>query len=485
MFINGNLPSEQLVKVMAEMELITEEAVDAAVKVSIGERKMYATVYVTSPSGGGAEITAAKIRQALEAGGVVFGIDDSILEDIAYNLHYEEYIEAAFAKMPLPGTDGSISYKFEKSVCIKPQENEDGIVDYRELGKIRCVLAGTVIAEVTVPTDGETGYDVCGRELSAKPGKRATFSVGVGTALSEAGDFITATIDGVLHYDNGVFSVRRDLNIKSDIDFHTGNIQFMGDINIQGNIGEGFKVTSTGGNITIYGGVFSGAEISAKGNITIKNVVNHATVKSGGSINLTYCEYCNISADGDLTAQTLMVSDVYCGGTLISKGKSGGLIGGKYTIISGAEVSNNVGSPRYPSTEILLGNNSVLEKERKDLVMLIVRRKNEILDISKTIEYLNNKKKEDTKLAPEKEELLGVSVRNRIRMNRDIVNAEKRIAEIEKLLEDHSSLRLSVSGTIFEKTMININAKRYEVVNECNRVAVYLDENEEFRFDNL
>jgi hypothetical protein len=146
-------------------------------------------------------------------------------------------------------------------------------------------------------------------------------------------------------------------------------------------------------------------------------------------------------------------------------------------------VINNVGSPHFPKTEILLGNNSVLEKERRELTWFIARRKNEIVDLTMIIDYLNNKKKEDSKLAAEKEEILGDSVRSRILINRDITIAEKRIAEITELLENRQSLRLDVGGTIFEKTKININTKSYVFTQDSKHVAVYLGENDEFRFD--
>jgi uncharacterized protein (DUF342 family) len=458
--------------------------VSSYVKVTIGERSESASVIVLQNSGDNTEITIDKLYDAIVKAGIRHGIRQELLKKIVDDkLFNKTYVIALFTP-PAPGKNGSISYRFDRVPTALLVENEDGNVNYRELGLFKSVTKGTVIADITPPEAGVKGVDVLGRDIVPSPVSKASFTIGVGTVLSDDGLQIIAAFDGVINYEKQAFVVKRDLNIRADIDFNTGNIKFKGNINIRGNVGEGFKVESTGGNVVVYGAVFSGAEIKAAGNITLNQVCNHAIIRAGGNVTAAFCEYCDLFADGDITAQTLVVSTVYCGGTLICKGK-GGLVGGHYIILSGAVINGNVGSPNYPQTEILLGNNTVLADERDRLHKEIVRTENEIIDLTMIVDYLNDKKRREYTMTHEKEHMLGESVRARIIKNRTIKEAQKRINEIDQLLQNVQDLRMTVGGTVFSKTRICINTVKHQVKDDRKSVTVYVDKDNEFHFDEM
>jgi uncharacterized protein (DUF342 family) len=458
----------------------TEVPIDFKLNIMLSSNYSTATVYVFPPKFGGADVTPDDIKRALKDNNVTFGILEDKINEICENKEYDQDFVVAKWQQSVNGIDGTITYKYEKFASDVPVEDEAGFVDYKMLGTIRNIYRQTVIAEITLPTPGEPGFDVRGQELLPKPGTKASYVVGTGTVLNEEGTIITALIDGALFFEGGAFVVRKEVNIKSDIDFKTGNIDFLGDVIVSGDVFEGFRVTSTNGSVTIKGAVYS-AEVTAKCDVEIKKGANHAKLTAGGNIRAQFCEYCDLTAQGDIEAQTLILSNAYCGGTLSTKGANGGLIGGRYTLITGAQV-NNIGSPHYPITEVTLGNNAVLANERFELTASIENRNNEIRDLTLIIDYLNNKKKVDFKLPPEKDEILGNAVRTRLIKNRDISQANKRIAEIDAILANRQDLRLEVKGTIYPKTKIVINSCRYEVNTEWKRVSVYLDEDNEFHF---
>jgi uncharacterized protein (DUF342 family) len=459
-------------------------AVDAFAVVKLGEKNFSASIEVFAPRGGGFDVTIDTLKTALKEAGVCYGINENILAQIAEKKIYRNERTIAEFTPPENSINGTITYRFDKFVGNIPLENEEGYVDYRELGKVRSITKGTVIADITLPIDGVPGRDVLGREIAPVPSKKAAFTVGVGTVLSADGLTLSAAVDGHLVYDKNAFTVRKVLDIKADIDFNTGNIEFISDINIRGNVGEGFKVVSTGGNVTIQGGVFSGAVIKAFGNITLYMVANHAKIEAGGNISAAFCEYCNLNAGGDITVKTLILSTVYCGGTLNCTGK-GGLVGGHYTVLSGAVISGNIGSPHYPQTEILLGNNTVLADERDRLLAEIESAEKQIIDLGNIVDFLNAKKRRDFTLTEEKEHLLGKSVRSRIMKNRAVVAAKKRIEEIEHLLDNIQDLRMTVGGPVYSKTRICINTAKYVVRDDLKSVTIFVDKNNDFHFDNM
>jgi uncharacterized protein (DUF342 family) len=455
----------------------TLPVIDGYVKVALADKNTGAMIELVSPSNGGKDITKAMVKKALDEAGVIYGIHEVKIDDIVNEKLYDRIFTVAEYTPEIAGKNGYVEYKFDKVIELKPAEDDLGYVDYRELGRIRSITAGTVIADIFPPVDGVPGKDVLGREIVPTPGKKATFTVGVGTVLSLDGLTLSAAIDGHLVFDKNAFAVHRTLNIKADIDFNTGNIEFISDINVQGNVGEGFKVVSTGGHVNIAGGVFSGAHIEAKGNVTLKQVANHATIKAGGDIVAGFCEYCNIHAEGDVTASTLMICEVYCGGTLTTKGsRNGGIIGGRYTVLSGINCQNNIGSPNYPTTTISLGDNSILEAEKERIEERIAKLDLELTEIAMLVTFLNDKKKRELKLSPEREDMLGTSAKKKIMINRDIMYAKKRVAEIDNILKDNQSLRIDVAGTIYSKTRININTMHYDTDVDQKKISISVDQ---------
>ena len=116
----------------------------------------------------------------------------------------------------------------------------------------------------------------------------AKFSVGKGTELVNDGTEIIASVDGNLVYTNGSFCIEESLLIRGDVDVSSGNIDFIGDIMVKGNVMEGFSVTSKK-NVTIFGTVTNGT-VTADGNITIKlGSINSKLRSEKGSITPHSC----------------------------------------------------------------------------------------------------------------------------------------------------------------------------------------------------
>jgi uncharacterized protein (DUF342 family) len=467
---------------MAEQVQNTPE--DCVVKVDINNNNSAAAMMITPPRYGGADLTLELVKKSIADAGVTHGIKEDNLTDAVKNSRFNTDIIIAAWTPAENGVDGTISWKFDRETTGRPIEDEQGNVDYKNLGTIRNIYKGTVLAEITLPTDGTPGTDVRGNTLVPKPGKKASYTVGTNTAVSEDGKRITATADGALVYKSNTFQIEHEVMIKSNIDFATGNIEFIGDIIVNGDVMEGFKVESLSGNVLIKGGVYGG-EIKAAKNITIKKGANHSKVECEGDFIVMFCEYSDIKCEGNFEATNLIICNVYCGGTLKIKGKSGGLVGGRYIIMDEVDVEN-IGSSHYPVTEVTLGNNAVLTNEKGELMKVIEKRNQEIHDLTLIIDFLNDKKKRDMKPLPaDKEEILGNAVRTRLIKSRDIQSMNKRIAEIDEILQNKQNLRINCKGTIYPKTKIVINTSRYEVANEWTHCSVFVNEQGEINFGQL
>ena len=85
--------------------------------------------------------------------------------------------------------------------------------------------------------------------------------------------------------------------IRGDVDFHTGNIDFNGDVIIGGDVKSGFKIISKG-NIYVNGTVESSDLQSNEGSIFIKNGIqgkNNCSIKAlKGSVFTGYVQNASI-----------------------------------------------------------------------------------------------------------------------------------------------------------------------------------------------
>ena len=176
--------------------------VDCKYDVSVSTGNKEAFIFVTPPSGTGKGVTVDGIKAALKASNVVFGLREDVIKMIADDQKYSQKLCVAVAQLPIDGVSGSITYKYDKKAEAAPTENERGFVDYKDLGLIRVIRTDDVIADITLPTEGEPGVDVRGGKIAQYPGKKAQFTLGPNTKITEDGQHVVAAVDGQLVFKN-------------------------------------------------------------------------------------------------------------------------------------------------------------------------------------------------------------------------------------------------------------------------------------------
>ncbi len=74
---------------------------------------------------------------------------------------------------------------------------------------------------------------------------------------------IIALANGYCFYHQGLITVKKLLNVRQDVDFHTGNITFVGDIVVHGDVHPGFSVTGGSVLISRAGSMEAGSRLGA------------------------------------------------------------------------------------------------------------------------------------------------------------------------------------------------------------------------------
>lgn len=275
------------------------------VVVSVAEDHMSASIVLGSIGQDGS-YTYEEVIEKLSAAGVRTGIDAGKIRDVILKKIYEIDVTVAEGKPAVNGENGHYIFHFDENYerDNKPTLREDGSVDYFNVKLFEKVSSGDMLAEYIEPTKGEFGYDVCGKLLVPKPGRPSPRLRGKGFTVSDDGNTYYAQVDGKVEYRNYDLNVSSVYSVSGDLD--GSNIDFNGDVTIDGGVYSGVTVNAMG-NIFI-GGYVEDAVLKAGKDIIIKDGVNAKTngyIEAGGNISARFFENARVIA-------TVILSVIIC-----------------------------------------------------------------------------------------------------------------------------------------------------------------------------
>jgi uncharacterized protein (DUF342 family) len=429
---------------------------------------------ITAPRAGGKEITFEDAMNEILGSSVSVEVNEAAIKEAISAKDYDRQIPIAQGIHAVNGLDGVVNYHFECSGMLKPNKNERDEMDYKDLGLVRNILAGTVIADITPQTNGEDGVDVRGNHHKAMPGKPPRFLVGKGTALNDDETAIVAAVDGNLHWQKDHFTVDEILVIAEDVGATTGNIDFIGDVQIRGNIFEGFTVSAKG-NITING-TANNATVIAGGNVDIKIGCVNAVLNAKGNVKIGFCEGSTIECGGDLTSNSFVSCKIFCEGSAYAISGKGVVVGGEVTCLKGMTF-NTVGSESYTKTRLYLGNGAILAEEKMNLEKEEAKITEQIGGLVQLIDGLNSIKKKKGSLPQEHEDRLASSIRMRFKLSNEVKHIKKKIAQIEERFLDNVNLHIEVRKSIWPGVTVRIGEMRKRIEDRYDRCRINLDNN--------
>ena len=308
------------------------------------------------------------IAKALASVGVEYGIHTKQLIGAINKLNEEggnvEYGIVAEGKNPINGENGFVEIAKE----LDPEErqkSDSDTVDYRAESKVLTVKVDQVIAHLRPPTKGTVGCNIKKEVVPQRPGVPATIKNGKNIYVAENGVDIISKIEGSPHINDDEVFVAPELNINGDVDHSTGSIDFYGDVNIKGNVLDGFFVKATG-DITINGAV-DGCNIFSKKDITINGGITgheHAVIR-GRTIKARHVQEATIIASSNIILQKeCMNSTVKTLGKLIIE--NGRLVAGNLTALRGFDVQE-LGSDLGVKTLVTIGENFKISDKLESL----------------------------------------------------------------------------------------------------------------------
>ncbi|WLD95179.1 DUF342 domain-containing protein [Alkalihalobacillus sp. AL-G] len=349
------------------------------------------------------------ILDFLQSKNVTFGIKEvSISEILADFEHWLEPVIVAEGSKPIPGEPGFLKERAQAAKQKSP-ESDQKFVDLRSRTEILSVKKGERIADIIPPTDGVPGMTVDGVEVPAKPGKPLRLKQGRNTVINEEKNSIYATTDGQVSFQKKAVHVYPVYEVKGDLDLKTGNLEFVGNIHIFGDVPSGYKIQAEG-DIRIDG-IVEGSELRAGGSIYIKNGIagqGRSLIQTENDLHTGYINQGNIKVGGDLHIHFLNHSNVLVEGNIYCQKGKGMIVGGNTTAGSNIYV-NRLGTELMTKTAIYFGVAPELLNEWDKLSVQVQKDEESFNKLNRLKTAVDSK---PTSQQTDKERILLLKVRN-------------------------------------------------------------------------
>lgn len=372
--------------------MTTEPAQDGSVRIELSDDLLTATGVVTAPRGGGAAIDPAAVRESLRNLGVVHGLADAVIDGLPA-LTADASVLLAAGRAPQHGQATRFEMLVSGARPRAPKVGADGLVDFHELGDFPSVQPGQPLMRRHLPTPGVDGIDLRGAPLPAEPGADLPFDPGLpGVAPSpDDANLLLASVAGLPVQKPAGAMVEQVLRLAA-VNMASGNIHFVGSVEIQGEVSPGMKVEASGD--ILVRGLVDGGHLDAGGNIAIAGgLIAHGSARAKMAVSVRFVENAAVQAGTTLVVeQRAMHSELEAMNQLsvgLAAGGRGGLVGGVARATLRVAVAN-LGAPAGGVTRVQVGASPALLARQHALARELAHEKEEAEKLERIVHHLES-----------------------------------------------------------------------------------------------
>ncbi|NLK85980.1 MAG: DUF342 domain-containing protein [Clostridiaceae bacterium] len=450
------------------------------IEVTDNDMKAYVTLYLEEHelSHENRASLMKEIIVKLRERGVIYGIKADAL---AGRLESRVPVLVAEGIPPVNGKD-SVIKMFELKEP-KPEIKEDGKVDHYELNLINKVQKGDWLGERTDPTDGAPGKSVKGEVVHQLKGKRFPLFYDPSTVSEVYENGVTtlyAKTTGAVHYNGDKISVSNYLEISSDIDFNTGNIDFDGFLTVKGAIADNFSVAARD-DLEVLGefGIGSVKEVVSRGgNILIKGGIagkNKAVIRSTKDIYTKFISDATVISDGVVYVGFYCLNSNIIAKQVIVESAKGRIIGGVIEAEQKVEAAY-IGNEREIRTQIIVKgfSRSKMKKDLDELHASLVKAKENLAKAKQAFSIFTEAVDSSSKQYKSFD-----SARERYFQSKDEVRRlEKELRTMQKYFRVKGEGEVNILKRAYPNTMIQIKNETKELFRDSIASCFFMQDNE-------
>ncbi|KHF39755.1 DUF342 domain-containing protein [Halalkalibacter okhensis] len=445
-------------------------------EVTVSRDKMKAFIIEHTKMPKHMELTSAAFVQFLTEKGVTSGIDYTKIENLTTrNENVTKRVVIASGKQAIAGSNAYLQPLLpHKKDCLIESVSQMNLKDFLT---IPSVSDGDIIGKKVKATIGERGFNVCGEAIEPIPGRDFTLYEGKNTRIEENEQALYSLIDGQISIDRNTIHVHPTFEVNGDLSMKTGNISFVGNVNIRGNVPSGFAVEA-GGDIRVSGTVES-ATLRAGGSVFIGAGIvgqNHSLIEAAGMVQTTFINEGTVRANGQIEVnQAILHSDCTTDEQIICVGGKGLIVGGSLSAKKHI-IANEIGNEMQTKTELFIGLHEQEINDRREKENELTRIKDEFMKLGKLLKLYIEKEKQSGELT-NKEKLMKLRVLNSLQL------VKKQMRELEQLqqgqLEQQELLGFVKSNRmIYPNVNVQFGKYRRNLISTYHQPCISLVDNE-------
>jgi uncharacterized protein (DUF342 family) len=452
-----------------------------ACEVTVAPGGMQAWVRLTKPDPGGKQLSIDEIKTRLRLEGIIYGVKEEAISALAREPVYGSDILVAEGRAVVDGTDSEVEFHFETEKKLRLQgEDEHGRIDFKEMNLIENVVEGQLLATLHKATAGTPGISVKNEYIPPKPGRERPMLAGKNVSLSPDGIEAHATCSGAAMLVAGKPTVSQIYTVTGSVGPNTGNISFLGTVQISDSVEDGFTVKAT--DAVMVGKTVGKAVIEAGGDVTVRGGVIEGSITCGGNLRAKFVQESKIDARNDvLITEAILHSHVEAGGRVIvgTGGKKGTIVGGQiraFTLVA----CRMMGSPMSTKTLIDVGVNPKLLARMEELQGAIIKDRGNYDNIRKGLVALDALREKIGQLPADKQRIYDTLIvaQTSLKSRLQEIAAELRDLQTEASVK-HQAL-VSVSEDLYPGVKISIG-KCVHYSTQVEKFVTYKEEGGEIR----
>jgi uncharacterized protein (DUF342 family) len=355
-------------------------------------------------------------------------------------------------------------------------------MDFRNLHAVNNVEEGQKLVTLIDPEPGTDGTDVHGEVVKAPAPKSLKLPKGENTTIVDDQHLIAAK-EGHISRKNDKINVMQLYKVKGDVDFNTGNIDFVGNVFIEGNVNEGFEVIA-GGDIHVRGNV-EAAHLKSDGDILINKTYlghNKLKIECAGNFRARSVQNGSVKSEGDIIiTDSVMHSKLTSHGKIAIEGQRGVVVGG--TIRATKEVKANIiGSRMGTKTDIKIGVNPEIRFQIDSLEDEIEEHKENYSKTIKAIELLDKIKSQTGNLSDDRQQMYKRLIKTKATLKQTIDEKQASIEALTEELHGFNNGKVIASRKIFPGVHITINHRQITIDQLHNRASFKIKDGELTRY---
>lgn len=414
--------------------------------------------------------SVGELRDLLRESGIVSGIREKTLEELARGKHIYEEILVAAGTAARDGRDGFFEYHFDTQPETSPIILPDGSVDYNVLGKIELVTNGQLLVTYHPALEAVTGRDVLGNTIEAYEGKELPPLQCKRCEPDESGCEYRACTEGNVTLEGACLTVTPIYVVEGNLDAATGNVDFHGDVLVQGNVFAGVTVKTTG-NITVNGHVETASLFAGK-DVILKNGMQgsgNGVIRAGRNVMARFLEQTQVIAGQEINTGALLNCEVEAGQNVVIAGNRGNIIGGTVTAVEQI-TAVSIGNRAGVTTQLVIGLDSEFKVKMEELDRLSKEYQDNMTDAIHSLDRIANQLKMQP-AAPELEQQKAEQMRRKISYQLKLQELSAKREQLIDINRRSADGKIIVGGIANVGCVIIINGLRETLHSEYRNVT--------------